>query len=240
MFSEIPGNIYSRFPMNTEMLFLVASSWRGEIAAKACHWLLGVLASITVMRLAASLVPRRSAVWAGLCFFAIPSVFHVSTIAYVEMMGIFYLLLAWDLGQLGQGKQRGCCALAALFLGVACGSKYTLLLPAIAVSLFLIHGAGRRWFSRGVLITACALVGGGFWYLRNAIELGNPIYPFFYGLFGGPGWDAERAQVFSDFLRQWGDQSWWVPFTVTFRASFNGIENVARHRGIALSHPRSW
>jgi hypothetical protein len=37
--------------------------------------------------------------------------------------------------------------------------------------------------------------------LKNWIVAGNPFYPFFYGIFGGRGWDSDQAHLF-DFITQ--------------------------------------
>ena len=38
-----------------------------------------------------------------------------------------------------------------------------------------------------------AILLGGFWYVRNFIWTGNPVFPFAYGVFGGRGWTAQMA-----------------------------------------------
>ena len=67
-------------------------------------------------------------------------------------------------------------AVSGLAMGMAVGAKLNFLLPAavFVVGLALISPRGRRWKALGA--TACgALAGGGYWYLRNFIQTGNPL-----------------------------------------------------------------
>ncbi len=67
-------------------------------------------------------------------------------------------------------------AAAGLAVGLAVGTKSTTLAMAGALTLVAIAlaPAGRRWAAAGWWF-APALAGGGFWYLRNLIVVGNPL-----------------------------------------------------------------
>ena len=220
-FSEVSGNVYSRFPMNIELLFAAALEVRGEIAAKACHWWLAVLAALTVVRLARRWVDLRAAAWGGVIFLAIPTVFRVSTWAYVEMGMVLSLLLAWNL-LLGGHRSTRVFLLLAYVLGFACGVKYTLLPVALVLGIVALvrFRPGMAMLGWGVL---AANVGGGAWYWRNLWELGNPVFPFLYGTFGGANWDPERAQLFMASLAEWGQRGWDLPLALTFEATFASV-----------------
>ncbi len=241
-FTDVPGNVYSRFPMNLELLFLNGLALRGEIAAKVWHWWFAVLAAGALRLLAGRFATKRAAMWAPAIFLAVPSVFRVATWAYVELGLIYFLLVGWDL--LVDSKQRGADAqakssvglvvLAGLCFGVACGIKYTALPIALAAAIAVaIQTTTRRAWTAG-LFAASAAVGGGFWYLKNWVEVGNPVYPFLYSFFGGSGWDLERSQLFQTSLEQWGEVSWGLPFSLTFDATFASIERFDGIVGPAL------
>jgi hypothetical protein len=93
-------------------------------------------------------------------------------------------------------------ALAALMAGFAAGTKVIgLLVPAIlgvVVVVDVLRRDGLR-ATRAALVTMAtfgliaALVASPC-YLRNAVETGNPIYPFGYGVFGGRNWSADAAR----------------------------------------------
>jgi hypothetical protein len=67
-------------------------------------------------------------------------------------------------------------AVAGLATGMAVGTKSTALAMAAAltVAAIALAPAGRRWAAAGWWALP-ALAGGGFWYLRNLIVVGNPL-----------------------------------------------------------------
>jgi hypothetical protein len=76
-------------------------------------------------------------------------------------------------------RHRGLAAfaLAGLAAGLALGTKLTLIAPVAALSLGAVALAPRGWrISVGASWLAAVIVGGGFWYARNAAYSGgNPL-----------------------------------------------------------------
>jgi hypothetical protein len=74
---------------------------------------------------------------------------------------------------------NGALLVIGLSAGLAAGAKLNFLLPCavLVIGLAAIAPAGRRWRSFGVGGLG-ALIGGGYWYLRNLIHSGNPL-PWF-------------------------------------------------------------
>jgi hypothetical protein len=67
-------------------------------------------------------------------------------------------------------------AAAGLAVGLAAGTKVTALAmaAALSVAVLVLAPAGRRWAAAGWWFVP-ALLGGGFWYLRNLVVAGNPL-----------------------------------------------------------------
>ena len=67
-------------------------------------------------------------------------------------------------------------AAAGLATGLAAGTKVTVLAmgAALTVVVLVLAPAGRRWAAAGWWFVP-ALLGGGFWYLRNLVVAGNPL-----------------------------------------------------------------
>ncbi|MGE3166898.1 MAG: hypothetical protein AB7O52_18490 [Planctomycetota bacterium] len=221
---DVPGNIYARFPMNAETLFAVGLALRGEISAKVFHWLGFVFTSLAVWRLGARFASPRLAGWAALAFASVPTAFRVATWAYVEHFGILFLVLSWLVISSGCGRSVRGVALAGWLAGLACGVKYTFVPPAIFLGVWAIARLPAPRWQGLVAGVAAGVLGGGFWYFRNLIELGNPVFPFLYTWLGGPGWDLDRAQSFARALAEWGALDWDLPLALTYRATFASIE----------------
>jgi predicted membrane channel-forming protein YqfA (hemolysin III family) len=77
--------------------------------------------------------------------------------------GLGWLSVGWPL------------AVAGLAVGLAAGTKVTALAmaAALSVAVLVLAPAGRRWAAAGWWFVP-ALLGGGFWYLRNLVVAGNP------------------------------------------------------------------
>jgi hypothetical protein len=79
-------------------------------------------------------------------------------------------------GEVGRLPVGWALAAAGLAVGLAAGTRVTVLATAGALSLavLVLSPAGRRWAAAAWWFGA-ALAGGAFWYLRNLVVAGNPI-----------------------------------------------------------------
>lgn len=108
--------------------------------------------------------------------------------------------------RLARRPSAGAAVFAGAALGLLVGSKYLgLLLAAPLGALLLLCVAGsdppapplRRRAALLLAAAAAAALGGGYTYLRNAVSLGNPLFPApidFAGL-SLPGWEATTLAV---------------------------------------------
>jgi predicted membrane channel-forming protein YqfA (hemolysin III family) len=97
--------------------------------------------------------------------------------AALLLAGIAILIEAWN----AQPEDRRALygwplAAAGLAVGLAAGTKVTVLAlaGALSIAVLVLAPVGRRWKAAGWWFVP-ALVGGGYWYLRNLIVAGNPI-----------------------------------------------------------------
>ncbi|MSO41933.1 MAG: hypothetical protein EXQ70_08625 [Solirubrobacterales bacterium] len=77
--------------------------------------------------------------------------------------------------------------IAGLAAGMALGTKLNFLAPVLALSVGVIavSAAGTRLRTTGIWVVS-ALATGGFWFVRNLIEAGNPVPWFNKGPLPGP------------------------------------------------------
>ncbi|UJA21002.1 hypothetical protein HJD18_12805 [Thermoleophilia bacterium SCSIO 60948] len=108
-------------------------------------------------------------------------------------------------------------ALAGLATGLAAGTKLSFLAPSLllAVGIALIAPRGLRVRLTGAFV-ALAVLGGGYWFARNLIAVGNPIPLSSFGPLDlpSPARDFELRPGFS-VLHYWNDidvwRDWFAP-----------------------------
>jgi len=209
----LPHNIYSNFPFNVEMLYLLAMILHGDPvrAALTCQLLHAMLAimAVAAIWLAAREVNPTAGLAAALLAGMTPFLVYLSGLAYVEHGLLFFsaLALAAALRSLCSPAKRYRWFFAAgLLAGFACGCKYTgVMTTALPLACAVFFGAGpgaRRSIADRMKSMLCFSVGAMLafcpWLLKNFIATGNPVFPLGYSILGaGEGiWNDRLA-------RQW-------------------------------------
>jgi hypothetical protein len=98
--------------------------------------------------------------------------------AYSDVAGIAALLASVALlVNVGPGRDRlAGLGVAALAGGIAVGTKFTFLLAVAVLSIGVVTLAPRgERLRQGCLWLVLVGVGGGFWYVRNLLTVGNPV-----------------------------------------------------------------
>ena len=236
-FVRVEGNFFAHFPQNIEMLFTLGLLLKGSSLSQSYHWMLGALAAASAAALSRALLARASGLLAAAAFATLPTVALLAGWAYVDLGVVFFIVLSMLCFVRWQAQEEApWLLLSALFSGVAAGCKYTAgfqgILLAIGVIHTSIHGGKPLWsalkkaafVSLVVGLVACP------WWIKNVIYTGNPLYPFCYSIFGGSGWDSERAQVLSLALSQWGgpqgiSDTILLPWRLTMSSAFFSEDN---------------
>jgi hypothetical protein len=139
---------------------------------------------------------------------------------------------------------------AGISIGLAAGTKLSMLPPAFAIAfvaalsvirsqnLWKIYGPDIEdvtfnwaWLSKkATIFFSCALIGGGYWYLRNLLEYGNPFYPV--SILGLAGRDFNAIVTMNPFFEKnpwqrivypWMEQIYGYPFDDGIGAVAAGI-----------------
>jgi hypothetical protein len=200
------------FPANGDLWFTwLMASWGGDRLAKVGQAPFLALASLAVYGCARRLGAGRSASLVATCSFASstpllifsfePNVDTIFVAGY--LMAAFFFLRAAS----GAGDTGAYC-LGALAAGEALGTKAVgvvfvpPLLALAAVTILLQAASARIKIWRVIVITAAPLVSGGFWYVRNALLTGNPLYPLEVRVLGRSllhGWYLPEAMASSPY-----------------------------------------
>jgi 4-amino-4-deoxy-L-arabinose transferase-like glycosyltransferase len=198
---------HSNFPASVDCLYIWGLKYGGEAGAKAFSWAfagLGVVAAFGFIR---AKFDEIAGWWSALAVASIPLVVWESGTAYIDVANGLYvafgILIAGEWIAAPQRRDRAW--LAAVALGFAAGSKYTGLqtFAAVGTVLSAVMILGRRTeprISLGTAAAAFALAGAiaAPWYIKNMVNTGNPVYPFFYSVFKGKNWDTFSDQIYRE------------------------------------------
>jgi hypothetical protein len=188
------------YPLVTELLYAVALEFRGPVACRWIPWVLGLVLAANVTALARPSLGRR-AWWAGATILLVPAVSNGMSAPLDDVaLSAFGTAAIFAWARLHERPSQRAAAVAGLCAGLAAGVKYPalvlcgLLAPAIALRSFVPGWTGsnlrrRQWLWFTLVYLAAAVAAGGWWYLRAYLYTGNPVYPFFRGIFGGAGLD---------------------------------------------------
>ncbi len=203
-FLHADTNLFSGYPANMSMLYLLGFILGGEMLAPLLHYLVLLLCLGALYMLAARC--GASGALAVLLFLTLPMLAIGSTACLADPLVFLYEFLAayYLLGFLGEkaGRREGSALwLAALFSGLAMGTIYRSFVPALII-LALVAGkmlsggkAGRAAAPRLLAKTAALMSLPVLpWLVKNAFLAGNPFYPFFARALGGKGLSPELVE----------------------------------------------
>src|SRR3989338_6927126 len=122
-------------------------------------------------------ISREYSLYASCLFSITPNYFKQMEIAYVDVMACaWFLLSAYFLLSFYYQRKARDAVFFSLGLGMLIGTKATAL--PYAAALFVLFILQSRW-SFSYILTSAALIilTGGYGYIRNFIQTGNPLYP---------------------------------------------------------------
>ncbi len=237
----IPGNIFAHYPLNAEMLYVLGLALRGEVLAKAIHFVIGLFILLGMWQFARHHVSETSfMLLALLVFYTIPSVFVTSHMAYSDLVVTFYAFLAvYAFVNWFGRRQHAWLVLCGILSGLAISTKYTALLLPFLGCLGILWGCrnhkekARHALWLVLVYVACALIVGSPFYVKNWVMTGNPFYPFLYAVFDGRGWDPEQARLYDMFVSSLGKgRGFWDYLLLPWNVSMNARMHSAQFDGI--------
>jgi hypothetical protein len=201
-----PYNYHAYFPFGAELLaawFMLPFGTDTFASLAGLHWILLATASI------ASIIYRISghlpSALLGSAIFLSSTVVHgeaLSVISSADLAGTAYMLSAiylFVMLRAQDGREAGfLLTLIAICAGLATGTKVTYAACAIALGLMVAVHVVRHCPNPIRKILAMALLAiaiGSFWYARNFITTGNPLFPADIGPFKGMFMADEMART---------------------------------------------
>jgi hypothetical protein len=161
------------------------------------QWIYGVLCVVCIFVIVRELGGTRSSALVATLAALLTSIFSMQMLGwgYTDLIETFFVtaFLAFTLMEPGRSRTNG--VLGALAFSEALLSKYDVILfliPSVLLFLYLRRDVLRVCRSSLPQIISLTAVGffGLSWYVRNWVELGDPVYPYLYNFFGARGIDA--------------------------------------------------
>lgn len=196
---HVPFTSHSNFPFLTEMLYTLGLALHGPALAKLFHYAMYLLAAAGIYALCRRHVTATAGAVGALLFMSVPLVIWEAGVAYADITTAMYILLAahavlnWE-----ETRQRGWLSVAGIMSGFALGTKMLAIVPIAAICLWVLWAGGwKRGLKGALFLGLLAGAVGAPWYVKTYIYTGNPVYPFFYGIFGGRNFSQADADLYS-------------------------------------------
>jgi len=206
-----PTNFYSYFPELVEMLYTFGLILSNDYSSHIIHLYFGILAMLVIFSFVRRITGVETALLCSLTFYSMPIISQLSSWAYVDLALCFFTLLALNFFSYALKKMDSFLViLSAVLFGLALGIKYLALFSLYAAAiLFPIRYLSKKEPSKrlpilrlGICFFIISVIPALPWLLRNIFLTGNPVYPFFYSIFGGPNWDAPRTAMYDIFMHK--------------------------------------
>jgi 4-amino-4-deoxy-L-arabinose transferase-like glycosyltransferase len=189
---------HSNFPQTVDAMFLWGLQFGGESGAKMVSWIYFALALLGVFGLTRSRYNATAAWWATVSFATIPAAMWLSGTAYIDVANGAFAGLGLALAVVAVvEKDSKFAVLAGVLLGFAAGSKYTGLQTIAVAGIVMLALSRGKELRSAALVVGLAVAVAAPWYVRNVVNTGNPVYPFFYSVFGGKNWSPYNATIYS-------------------------------------------
>jgi hypothetical protein len=217
-FVTVPTLVYSHFPQNAEMLYLLALLLRSDLLAQMFMWLAGALSVCWVFEFGKREAPLSAVLLACLLLAANTAFLLLSSITYVEALVMLWTTAAlfsfmrWRQLDAAASETRGWLILSACFTGLALGTKYYAGTTAVLLGSWLLgrwasarsDGQRRRFMDLAVFTGVTTLLFSP-WLIKNWLMAGNPFFPFFNSWFAGSheGWNSAVAAGYFGTLNEY-------------------------------------
>ncbi len=155
------------FVHNTSLIGLVQFTFSiiGIVAIYALAQMLGLSAAISF--------------FVAIQFFFTPVVLAQAGSAYVDnISAVVFLMALYFSAMFFKTKREVHLYLAALSIGFLTGTKYTMVIPAAFLQIFILPVLWKEKKTKSFFLYLFLLfLAGGYWYIRNYIVFDNPIFP---------------------------------------------------------------
>jgi hypothetical protein len=200
-FSPISHHVFSHFPLAGQTVFLLPVALGVPEAAAGLHWVTFVVVLVSLAQAADALGAGR---WRWLAPALLLSCWHATWIAGVAAVD-HLVVLGVVVGLQHLVTPRGDRGPDRIGLGIAWGlalaTKYPAVLPVAAfaaAAVALCRRQRRAVLAGGVIAVALS----SFWWVRNLVLTGNPVFPLLWRALGGAGWSLRDDLRYQALVRE--------------------------------------
>ncbi len=226
---SVAYNLYSAFPGGCEAFFtfILGVIPVPEYTINVFGWIIALSLGAAVAEWTVQISGKRAG-WISIAlWWTMPPVLLLCQGGYVDipLAAATYLSVRSMAAWLTDPESGATPAFAGFFCGLAISIKYT---GAITGLILLAALCITRWKKDGVLkhaliFASAALILPLPWLIKNAVSLGNPVFPFLYRFLGGDvGWTGETASGYFSLLTEYSNRS---NLIVDLLTPWNGVSS---------------
>ena len=192
---EIPHVVFSYYPMNVDLLYLIPLYFGNDIASKYIHFSFALLTAGLIFNYLYKRLDLLYALLGALFFLSIPLIVKLSITVYVDLGLVFFSTasIIYFLKWVESRFKLKHLIISAGWCGLALGTKYNGLVIFILLTLFVpfiyvrkSHAGGlnqAKAMGYAAVFMAVALLIFSPWMIRNYHWKQNPIYPLYHSWF---------------------------------------------------------
>lgn len=193
---------FSEFPSNIDILFVVGILLKNGILAKFFSLSYGLLLALAIYSFGKRFYGRKTGLIAAAIYLSLPMVMNHIGAAYIDISVAsivflsLYCFMMW-----ANAKSDGWLYLSAILTGLSLASKYTAVVPALLLGIFVLYFAYRdggisNSIKKALIFSLIAILLVAPWLIKTYIRTSNPVLPFFYEFFGGKYWSTGINEYF--------------------------------------------
>jgi len=190
--------MFFNFPQGSAMLYALGMLLFKDTVGILMNAFMGILAAVAIYSFSRRRLGKNIALMSSAIFLSLPLISHYALSGCPDLGMILYTLLAFfSFFEWIENNDNKYLILSGVFCGFVISWKYIGIysLVGIFVLLTIVLVSNRRGVIPLLLFLAPLVIIGSPWYLRNLIVSGNPVWPMFYPILGGKGWNMAVYQA---------------------------------------------
>lgn len=192
---EIPSIVFSYYPMNIDLLYLIPLYFGNDIIPKLIHFAFGVLTAWLVFNYVKRVTNLFFGLFGAAFFLSLPLIVKLSITVYVDLGLVFFTTASviYIFRWVEDSFKLKNLIVSAFWCGMALGTKYNALIVLFLLSLFVpymivktnigIASVQRLALKYATVFVLVSLTIYSPWMVRNYIWTKNPIYPLYNSWF---------------------------------------------------------